>query len=99
MDGHIQMRKCGWIWNACACTCTECRREMGGGGGHLMGAPTNQKDGLWGQWWAKLPRVLEWQGQTGRAKWSTIWLGMEVGACQQAKCCWGERGRGGGAWD
>src|SRR5260221_1319703 len=36
------MPKCGRIRNACACTCTECRREMGGGGGHLMGAPTNQ---------------------------------------------------------
>src|SRR5258708_32070261 len=24
------------------CACTECWREMGGGGGHLMGAPTNQ---------------------------------------------------------
>src|SRR5258708_23418940 len=68
MDGCIQMWKCGWIRNACMHACTECRREMGGGGGHLMGAPTNRKDGLWGQWWAKLPRVLEWQGWTGGGK-------------------------------
>src|SRR6266481_4015900 len=41
-DGCVQMWKCGQIWNTCACACTECQREMGGGGGHLMGAPTNQ---------------------------------------------------------
>src|SRR5260221_9253058 len=66
-------------------TCMECWREMGGGGGHLMGAPTNWKDGLWGQWWAKLPQVLEWQGWTGGSKCSMIWPEMEVGACVQAK--------------
>src|SRR5258708_24777998 len=75
--------------HACMCTCTECRREMGGGGGHLMGAPTNQKDGLWGQWWAKLPWVLEWQGQMGRSKCGVIWLEMEVGTCTQVKHCRG----------
>src|SRR5260221_11391979 len=90
------MWKCGRIQNACAHACMECRREMGGGGGHLMGAPTNRKDGLWGQWWAKLPRVLEWQGQMGRSKCSAIWPEMEVGACTQAKNCWGKLGGGGG---
>src|SRR5258707_11885208 len=89
MDGCIQMRKCGRIRNACARACTECWREMGGGGRHLMGAPTNWKDGLWGQWWAKLPRVLEWQGQTGGSKCSTIWPEMEVGVCAQVKHCQG----------
>src|SRR5258705_11826222 len=93
MDGHIQMRKCGQIRN----TCTECWREMGGGGGHLMGTPTNQKDGLWGQWWAKLPQVLEWQGQMGRAKCRVIWPEMEGGMGTQGKCCQGELGGGGGA--
>src|SRR5258706_10199874 len=78
------------------CTCMECQREMGGGGGHLMGAPTNQKDGLWGQWWAKLPQVLEWQVQMGGAKCSTIWAEMEGGMCTRAKNCPGELERGGG---
>src|SRR6266446_1295573 len=87
MDGHIQMRKCGWIRNACVCACMECRREMGGGGGHLMGAPTNWKDGLWGQWWAKLPQVLEWQGQMGGSKCGMIWPEMEVGNCIQMRRC------------
>src|SRR5258708_16199173 len=87
MDGHVQMQKCGQIQNMHVCACTECWREMGGGG-HLMGAPTNQKDGLWGQWWAKLPWVLEWQGWTGRSKCSMIWLEMERGASVQAKTCW-----------
>src|SRR5260221_13632063 len=32
------------------------------------------KDGLWGQWWAKLPQVLEWQGWTGGSKCGMIWL-------------------------
>src|SRR5258707_4417269 len=73
-----------------ACTCTECWREMGGGGGHLMGAPTNWKDGLWGQWWAKLPQVLEWQGRMGRSKCGAIWPEMEVGMCVRVKHCWGE---------
>src|SRR5260221_7936870 len=90
MDGHVPMWQCGRIRNTCARACTECRREMGGGGGHLMGAPTNRKDGLWGQWWAKLPQVLEWQGWTGRSKCSTIWLEMEVGAWARGKSCWGE---------
>src|SRR5258706_15115882 len=90
------MRKCGRIWNVCVHACTECQREMGGGGGHLMGAPTNWKDGLWGQWWAKLPQVLEWQGQTGGSKCSMIWPEMEGGTCMQAKHCWGELERGGG---
>src|SRR5258708_14739273 len=89
-QGHVQMRKCGQIRNTCARACTECRREMGGGGGHLMGAPTNWKDGLWGQGWAKLPWVLEGQGQTGRAKCSTISLVMEGGVCTQSKDCRGE---------
>src|SRR5260221_1299722 len=97
MDGCIQMQKCGRIRNACAHTCTECQREMGGGGGHLMGAPTNQKGGLWGQWWAKLPWVLEWQGWTGRSKCGMIWLEMEVGMCVQAKHCPRELEGGGGA--
>src|SRR5258708_22411958 len=96
MDRCIQMWKCGRIRNACAHACTECWREMGGGGGHLMGAPTNQKDGLWGQWWAKLPRVLEWQGRMGGSKCSTIWLEMEVGVCACAKQCRGELESGGG---
>src|SRR5258707_12318765 len=67
------------------CACTECWREMGGGGGHLMGAPTNRKDGLWGQWWAKLPRVLEWQGWMGGSKCSVIWPEMEVRMCALGK--------------
>src|SRR5258708_35699251 len=96
MDGHVQMRKCSQIQNACAHACTECRREMGGGGGHLMGAPTNRKDGLWGQWWAKLPWVLEWQGQTGGSKCNAIWLEVEGGTCGRAKRCRGEVGGGGG---
>src|SRR5258707_12778689 len=86
MDRCIQMWKCGRIKNACAHACTECRREMGGGGGHLMGAPTNRKDGLWGQWWAKLPWVLEWQGQTGGRQWHGIWVARAVGTS-----AWGER--------
>src|SRR5258705_12134583 len=90
------MRKCGRIWNTHVCTCMECQREMGGGGGHLMGAPTNQKDGLWGQWWAKLPWVLEWQGWTGRSKCSAIWVGKEGGTCAPVKACWGWVGSGGG---
>src|SRR5258707_7240850 len=84
------MRKCGRIRNTRARACTECQREMGGGGGHLMGAPTNQKDGLWGQWWAKLPRVLEWQGWMGGSKCGAIWPEMEVGMCAQVKHCRGE---------
>src|SRR6266481_2565365 len=71
--------------------CTECWREMGGGGGHLMGAPTNQKDGLWGQWWAKLPQVLEWQGRTGRSKCSTI-------GWRWRWACARERNVAGGSW-
>src|SRR5260221_6368939 len=89
MDRCIQMWKCGWIQNACTCACTECQREIGGGGGHLMGAPINRKDGLCGQWWAKLARVLEWQGWMGGSKCSAIWLEMEVGMWVQAKCCRG----------
>src|SRR5260370_23983123 len=91
------MRKCGRIRNACACACTECQREMGGGGGHLMGAPTNQKDGLWGQWWAKLPRVLEWQGRTGGAKIRAAWPGMEGGARAAGEQCRGGAVSGGEA--
>src|SRR5258707_15489039 len=90
------MRKCGQIQNMHAHACTECRREMGGGGGHLMGAPTNRKDGLWGRWWAKLPQVLEWQGGMGRSKCGTIWAEMEGGAGIGAKHCWGQLERGGG---
>src|SRR5258706_16468017 len=90
------MWKCSQIQNVCACACTECWREMGGGGGHLMGAPTNRKDGLWGQWWAKLPRVLEWQGWMGGSKCSAIWLEMEGGACARVKHCQGELESGGG---
>ena len=89
MDRHVQMWQCSQIWNVCTHTCMECQREMGGGGGHFMGAPTNQKDSLWGWWWAKLPWVLEWQGQMGRSKCSMIWPEMEVGACMQVKHCQG----------
>src|SRR5258708_33164927 len=78
----------------CRCSVEYCRRLMGGGG-HIMGAPTNWKDGLWGQW-AKLPRVLEWQGRTGGAKCSMIWPEMEVGMCMKAKHCRGELESGGG---
>src|SRR5260370_15792036 len=87
MHPNVEM----WLDLECthACACMECWREMGGGGGHLMGAPTNQKDGLWGQWWAKLPWVLEWQGWMGGSKCSAIWPEMEVGTCTQVKCCWG----------
>src|SRR5258708_39109819 len=81
--------------HGCRCSVEYCRRLMGGGG-HIMGAPTNWKDGLWGRW-AKLPRVLEWQGQMGRSKCGVIWLEMGVGTCAQGKHCWGERERGGGA--
>src|SRR5258707_5050330 len=91
------MRKCSRIRNACMCTCMECQREMGGGGGHLVGAPTNWKDGLWGQWWAKLPRVLEWQGRTGGVKSTAQWLGKGGGALNVEEQCWGEVGGGGGA--
>ena len=52
-----------------------------------MGAPTNQKDGLWGQWWAKLPWVLEWQGQTGGSKCGAIWPEMEVGTVGRIVLC------------
>src|SRR5260370_41347251 len=82
--------------HACMRACMECQREMGGGGEHLMGAPTNWKDGLLGWWWAKLPWVLEWQGQTGRAKCGIIWPEMEVGKCMEREHCWGELERGGG---
>src|SRR5258705_13886001 len=90
------MRKCGWIRNACTRACTECRREMGGGGGHLMGAPTNRKDGLWGQWWAKLPQVLEWQGRTGGGKIRANWVVGGGGTGRWGENCWGGGGGGGG---
>src|SRR5258707_12527642 len=90
------MQKCGWIRNACARACTECQREMGGGGGHLMGAPTNRKDGLWGQWWAKLPRVLEWQGWTGGAEKRAKWAGGGGGTIAPRKKLPGGVGGGGG---
>src|SRR5258706_3419470 len=91
------MWKCSQIQNAHVHACMECQREMGGGGGHLMGAPTNWKDGLWGQWWAKLPQVLEWQGWTGGCQSSTNLPEMGGGGCGQAKKCHGELGGGGGA--
>src|SRR5260221_12257202 len=97
MDGHVQMRKCGRIRNTCMCACTECRREMGGGGGHLMGAPTNWKDGLWGQWWAKLPWVLEWQGWTGGGECKVILVEMVGGGGGGGKSFRGGVGGGGGA--
>src|SRR5260221_13782231 len=90
------MRKCGRIRNMCACTCTECQREMGGGGGHLMDAPTNWKDGLWGQWWATLPWVLEWQGWPGGATCRAIWLEREAGTGRGGKNCRGWLESGGG---
>src|SRR5258708_19596313 len=72
----------------------ECWRGMGGGGGHLMGAPTNQKDGLWGQWWAKLPWVLEWQGWTGGSKCGAIWLGWGGGRLPGGNVARGRLGGG-----
>src|SRR5260221_11825313 len=96
MDGHVQMWKCSRIRNVRVCACTECQREMGGGGGHLMVAPNNWKDGLWGWWWAKLPQVLEWQGWMGGSKCSAIWLEVEGGMCAQAKHGQGELERIGG---
>src|SRR5258706_13493296 len=85
------MRKCGRIQNACTHACTECRREMGGGGGHLMGAPTKQKDGLWGQWWAKLPQGMEWQGKTVGNQYGARPLWLVVSSCSRmANCMWAE---------
>ena len=80
-QGQTDASKCGNAAGFGVHACMECQREMGGGGGHLMGAPTNWKDGLWGQWWAKLPWVLEWQGQMGGSKCGVIWPEMEVGTC------------------
>ena len=41
---------------------------VGDGKGRRRGC--TMTDGLW---WAKLPWVLEWQGQTGGSKCGTIW--------------------------
>src|SRR5258707_12717827 len=75
--------------HGCRCSVEYCRRLMGGGG-HIMGAPTNWKDGLWGRW-AKLPWVLEWQGWTGGCKSGGGLRGGGEGVGQ-----WGEKRPGGG---
>src|SRR5260221_14068254 len=79
----------------CRCSVEYCRRLMGGGG-HIMGAPTNWKDGLGGRW-AKLPRVLEWKGQMGGSKCGVNWLELEGGTFAKAKHWSGVLCGGGGA--